>query len=519
MSFNLMQINKEWWAKNVNGRPVWRVEDLPSVNTKDILLSLNLAYEVRRGTLVLGKPGTELLVLIHSYFWEILSCILQPYAPYAVTGIAAIQCYLNEESILNKIEVISKNSNARIELDQVSILNVEKKANFFDLPDVEKFIIEIETRKKYSLSIESPESLLVGIRPDYFRKFPQVISGFLKVTTFDLEKLQELLLQKSKPITYLRLAALFEQIGKIDEAQFFKNCLKATTHYSLPGKAQIIQYQLPSVIAKPKQKSDPSYVTRFRDQLCIYRDYINEDFKDLKILHWNLKKIQNYAEETKKYDTYHSSTIEGYRVTQEEIQLLMEGEKVIFTDDRREEVERKMALKGYLEAHQFVLQSIEKNFVKNFQLTEFTIREIYAHLFSPTVVAGLLEKQQLIQYRNDSVFIRYSRYVPPNFTKIDDLMRCLVEEVNKNESTNITSAIIAHYGFVTIHPYFDGNGRVARLLMNYMLGCAGIPWITIRVEDRNAYFKALEVAQCDENIKPFSEFVKKYYLEKFSDLN
>jgi Fic family protein len=231
-----------------------------------------------------------------------------------------------------------------------------------------------------------------------------------------------------------------------------------------------------------------------------------------------LKKIKSYIEKNKKYDTYHSSIIEGYRVTTEEIQLLIEGREIISTGKTREEIERKMALKGYLEAHKFVLQTIEEHFIKNIPLTELMIRDIYAHLFSPSVEAGILKKEQLIQYRNDAVFIRNSRYVPPNYLKINELMRCLVEEINEIES-NVTQAIIAHYGFVTAHPYFDGNGRVARLLMNYLLCRGGIPWITVRVEDRDQYFSALETAQCDENFEPFIKFLKKYLKENGSPEN
>ena len=515
---DLIRQVKEWWGKNVNEQPVWRVEDLPQPDFKDILLSLKLAYEIRRDTIVLGKPDTELSVLIRSYFWEILSCVLKPYTPYAITGIAAIHFHLGDESIPSKVDIFTMNSSTRIDLHEISLLSLEKKPDFFQASDIEKCLKHIKTRKNYLLTIESPESLLVRLRPQYFRDYPQVMSGFLKAIDFDVEILSAIQLQKSKPITYFRLAALFEQVGKNNIAQLFKSIAKATTHYTTPGKAQILKYPLPATVALPKRISDPAYVTRFRDQLRIYANYVDTHLNGLDLPQWNLKKIKSYIEKNKKYDTYHSSTIEGYRVTTEEIQLLIEGREIISTGKTREEIERKMALKGYLEAHKFVLQTIEGHFIKNIPLTELMIRDIYAHLFSPSVEAGILKKEQLIQYRNDAVFIRNSRYVPPNYLKINELMRCLVEEINEIES-NVTQAIIAHYGFVTVHPYFDGNGRVARLLMNYLLCRGGIPWITIRVEDRDQYFSALETAQCDENFEPFIKFLKKYLKENGSPEN
>jgi hypothetical protein len=512
MTHDIVKQAKEWWGKHVNQRPVWRIDDLPELKFKEILLSLHLAYEVRRDTIVLGKPDTELSMLIHSYFWEILSCVLKPYLPYAITGIAAIRFHLGDESIPNKFDILTRNSSSRINLHDISLLSLEKNPQFFEQSSLDQCVTFIETNKNYSLTIESPESLLVRLRPQHFRDFPQMVSGFLKAVDFNLERLSELLLRKSKPVTHLRLAALFEQVGKKKEAQLFKNSIKAMTHYATPGKAQILGYSLPAAIAMPKRISDPGYVARFRDQLCIYKERVDMDLKNLHLPHWDFKKIKAYAEKTMKYDTYHSSTIEGYRVSPEEIQMLIDGREILSVGKSREEVERKMALKGYLEAHNYVVRMIEEDFKNERPLSEFVIREMYANLFSPSVEAGILEKKQLTQYRNDAVFTRNSRHVPVNYLKIDELMRCLIEEINNIKNSSV-QAIIAHYGFVTIHPYFDGNGRVARLLMNYLLCRGGIPWITIRVEDRAQYFKALESAQCDEDIELFAKFLRKYFEE------
>ena len=56
-------------------------------------------------------------------------------------------------------------------------------------------------------------------------------------------------------------------------------------------------------------------------------------------------------------------------------------------------------------------------------------------------------------------------------------------------------AVLGHWLFGYIHPYPDGNGRMARFLMNAMLASGGYPWTVIRVEDRNAYLAALDQRQ------------------------
>jgi len=66
-----------------------------------------------------------------------------------------------------------------------------------------------------------------------------------------------------------------------------------------------------------------------------------------------------------------------------------------------------------------------------------------------------------------------------------------------------------HWLFGYVHPYIDGNGRMARFLMNAMLASGGYPWTVIRVEDRTAYLQALETASIDRDIRPFAAFIAK----------
>ncbi|MGC1180910.1 MAG: Fic family protein, partial [Methyloceanibacter sp.] len=58
-----------------------------------------------------------------------------------------------------------------------------------------------------------------------------------------------------------------------------------------------------------------------------------------------------------------------------------------------------------------------------------------------------------------------------------------------------------------IHPYPDGNGRMARFLMNAMLASGGYPWTVIRVENRRKYLAALDSASIDLDIRPFARFI------------
>jgi Fic family protein len=77
----------------------------------------------------------------------------------------------------------------------------------------------------------------------------------------------------------------------------------------------------------------------------------------------------------------------------------------------------------------------------------------------------------------------------------------------EQESEPAARAVLGHWFFGYIHPYSDGNGRMARFLMNAMLASGGYPWTVIRVEDRDTYLRALESASVYMDVAPFATFV------------
>ena len=130
-------------------------------------------------------------------------------------------------------------------------------------------------------------------------------------------------------------------------------------------------------------------------------------------------------------------------------------------------------------------------------------------MFQPFVAAGLYETADLAGYRNRPVFIRGSRHVPPRVEIIGSCMETLFELLDRESEPTVRSAL-GHWLFGYIHPYPDGNGRLARFLMNVMLASGGYAWITIRIEDRRSYMAALEAASVDRNILPFAELIRRY---------
>jgi len=133
-------------------------------------------------------------------------------------------------------------------------------------------------------------------------------------------------------------------------------------------------------------------------------------------------------------------------------------------------------------------------------------KDWYRELFQPCVEAGLIKAGALAGYRNDAVYLRTSRYVPPRWEAVRDAMPALFDLLETETEPGVR-AVLSHWLFGYVHPYPDGNGRMARFVMNAMLASGGYPWTVIRVEDRDVYLAALDRASIDMKIEPFAEFI------------
>ena len=76
-------------------------------------------------------------------------------------------------------------------------------------------------------------------------------------------------------------------------------------------------------------------------------------------------------------------------------------------------------------------------------------------------------------------------------------------------------AALAHLKFVTIHPFADGNGRISRLIMNFILNQKGYPMFDIPYEARNSYYNALERSQVKKEDRIFLQWLVKKYIKEY----
>ena len=180
--------------------------------------------------------------------------------------------------------------------------------------------------------------------------------------------------------------------------------------------------------------------------------------------------------------TYNSNAIEGNRLTLRETWLVLRKGMTI----------RGKSMNEHLEAtnHAEAIGLLEKMADKKSEITEMDVLNLHA------VILDKISPQNAGFYRHEQVFIEGSRIKLPKWKEVPKLMQVVYTELN-NKSKGIVaiqSAVKIHHDAVRIHPFVDGNGRLARLMMNLRLMRAGFPPTILRREERRAYYSALEKA-------------------------
>jgi len=220
------------------------------------------------------------------------------------------------------------------------------------------------------------------------------------------------------------------------------------------------------------------------------------------------------AREAKAYDAYHSTTMEGYRISPEAVESILRGDPLPGGPKDEEALRSAMAVQGYSRAFDEVLRLAERRV----PITRDVVLDLHEALFRPSIDAGIVSSADLPAWRTGPVGLAGWRHVSPNPVKLSDLMLGLEQFVGRSDVDPIARAMLVHLEFVTIHPFYDGNGRLGRLLMNLSLLSDGFPWVTIRADERVPFFRAIERAQVDGDTAPFIGFLWKLLRHGSEDL-
>jgi Fic family protein len=195
--------------------------------------------------------------------------------------------------------------------------------------------------------------------------------------------------------------------------------------------------------------------------------------------------------------TYTSNAIEGNTLTRRETAVIIEKGLTVGGKSLKEHLEAT----NHAHALDFVRSLIKK------KPSQLTIKDLLA--IHDIILKGL-DDENAGHYRNIPVRISGSTVILPNPRKVPDLMDDFhLWLTHKHHLHPIAFAGEAHYRLVSIHPFVDGNGRTARLLMNLLLMMAGYPPAIIRKRDRLAYINALEKAQLGGSKDAYEKIIAK----------
>ncbi len=197
--------------------------------------------------------------------------------------------------------------------------------------------------------------------------------------------------------------------------------------------------------------------------------------------------------------TYDTNRIEGSKLTFRETSLLLEQGITPNEKPLRDVKEAEAHRNAFYEMLKYG-KELSLDFVLYFhqKLFEDTKKDI----------AGKLRQHQ--------VAISGSRFVPPFPAEVYPLLMELFRWYarDKDRMHPVELAALVHLKLVTIHPFADGNGRISRLMMNFVLHRHGFPMLNISYEKRSGYYSALERSQIKKDETIFLQWFFKRYLKE-----
>lgn len=192
--------------------------------------------------------------------------------------------------------------------------------------------------------------------------------------------------------------------------------------------------------------------------------------------------------------TYHSNAIEGNTLTLKETKVALEGITI-----------GGKTLREHFEAinHRDAILLVEELVARQQPLDEWTIKTLHQ------LVLKNIDSDNAGRYRQVNVLISGAEHRPPEALQVPEQMESFTHWCSHEAQTlhPVERAARVHGEFVKIHPFADGNGRTARLLMNLELMKAGFPATVIEVEQRLAYYQALDTAHCAGDYEDFIALV------------
>ncbi|CAD0002993.1 Fic family protein [Flavobacterium chungangense] len=209
--------------------------------------------------------------------------------------------------------------------------------------------------------------------------------------------------------------------------------------------------------------------------------------------------------------SHHSTKIEGSTLTELETQILLDDGLT----PKGKPVNDTLMVTDHFKALHFIIDKAKNQI----PVTTELIKEINAVVMKSTggiynTILGEVDASKGM-FRKGNITAGVSYF--PNYDKVERLTNELVKFINTSMNNNLSIdeklnlSFDAHFNLVSIHPFYDGNGRTSRLLMNYIQAFYNLPLAIVNSEDKQDYIQALIDTRENENIELFRTFMKNQY--------
>ena len=473
-----------------NGHVVFHsTDEIPRINL-GCLLNAGFLKEVMRGWYIVDNPSLEPgnTVSWYANFWKFIS-IYESYNnnnAWCLSPEQTIDLCSGNTVVPSQVTIyVTKGGNRIIPLlHNTSIFEIRKNR----LPE------NIVTVKETRVNLWPIESAIANASVSFWTKNKDAMMICLNSIRDLTPLINALLDNRSKQKSGYIISALIES-GRHEEADNIKRLLERFgIKPSIPETGTVSKtfgYNF-------KQGKISIMWNTFREQ--IMKLDIPEASNNISIAE---------IDEKYKEDAYHSLSIEGYKISQELIDKVSTGKWEPKNNESDMHLKNALVARGYFLAFCEVkktIMDINNHHLNPGRAVKNSHMDWYTEMWKPFVIAGLYTAKDIIGYRNRPVYIKSSRHVPPSDIKIldymDELFYCL-----EHENEPVVRAVLGHFFLTWIHPFNDGNGRIARFLMNTMLTTRNYPWIVIPVSLRDKYMSSLETASVNNDITTFADII------------
>ena len=479
------------------GRRVFRSSKLTRVH-RERLIQQGFLRQVIRGWLISSSPGTDPgdSTPWHASFWEFCAayCGERFGAEWHLSPEQSLLLHAENTVIPQQVIIYTpKGANNTIGLlFGTSLYDLKQK----QMPPRNDLVV------RDGLRLFASEAALIKVPEAFFTRHP-VEAQVALAAVRDASDVLRRLLDGGHSAVAGRLAGAFRRIGRADVADEIVFTMKAASYNVRESDPFTQQQTFGAAILNA-----PPIVGRLQALWKGFRAPVLDVFPAAPGRPRDKKAYLGLVDDIYRSDAYHSLSIEGYRVTTELIERVQSGDWDPEHDAADGGDRNALAARGYWQAFQLVKDAVAAIIGGEDagKLVRVEHRGWYRQLFEPCVIAGLIPASALAGYRDDAVFLKGSRHVPPRREAVRDAMPAFFDLLEEEAEPSVR-AVLGHWLFGYIHPYMDGNGRMARFTMNAMLASGGYPWTVIRVEDRQNYMATLEAASMEMNIEPFARFI------------